>query len=241
MHKNTDMKQLFLALTCLMSGFVHAQTADEIIQSNANANGGLENFKAVKTLKMSGSVSMQGNDFSIRIQIINGRASRTDLDVMGQSVVNCYKDGKGWKINPFAGVETATDVEGDELEELKSASFIASPLIDYKSRGSSVELKGTADVEGVKCYDILLTPKDGKRPIHYFIDSKDYMIIKSTSTRNVQGNDMEVETFYSNVKEVNGLKFAHTRTMKMGGQVFQEVTFDSMELNTPVDEKVFDK
>lgn len=235
------MKKMILALTCLITGLAHAQTADEIVASNAKAIGGLDNFKALKTVKMNGEVSMQGNDFSMTLQIINGRASRTDIEVMGQSVVNCYKDGKGWKINPFAGAETATDVTADELEELRLASNIANPLIDYKSRGSSIELKGTVDVEGVKCYDILLTPKDGKHPVHYFIDTKDYTVIKSTSTRSMQGSDTEVETFYSNYKDVNGLRFAFTRTMKIGGEVFQEASFQSIELNVTIDEKIFDK
>jgi hypothetical protein len=235
------MKKMILALACLITGIAQAQTADEIVASNAKAVGGLEQFKALKTVKMTGSVSMQGNDFSMTLQIINGRASRTDLDVMGQAVVNCYKDGKGWKINPFAGAEAATDVTGDELDELKLAANIANPLVDYKSRGSSIELKGTVDVEGVKCFEILLTPKDGKHPVHYFIDTKDYTVIKSTSTRSMQGNDMEVETFYSNYKDVNGLRFAFTRTMKVSGEVFQEVTFEAIELNVAIDEKIFDK
>ena len=45
--------------------------------------GGLEAFNAVKTAKMTGTVSVQGMDLPLTIQIINGKAIRNDVDVMG--------------------------------------------------------------------------------------------------------------------------------------------------------------
>ena len=67
------------------------------------------------------------------------------------------------------------------------------------------------------------------------------MLIKSLSTRNIQAQDLEVETYYSNVKDFNGLKFALTRIQKIGGQVLQEVNFKDLQFNVAIDEKIFDK
>ncbi len=234
------MKKLLIVLLAFAFMTAQAQTADDIIQKYSNAMGGLDNFKKLKTAKFSGTVSTQGNDLPITIQIINGRAMRSDVEVMGQTITNSYKDGKGWKINPLAGVPSVTDVNGTELNELKVQSFLASQLMDYKARGYKVELSGQEDVDGTKAYKIKLTTEDNKT-ITYYIAPTSFMLIKSVGTRNLMGQDMEIEIYYSDIKDFGNLKFSLSRSQKMNGQVFQEVHFDKLELDVPVDEKIFDK
>jgi len=93
---------------------------------------------------------------------------------MGQSVINAYKDGKGWKINPFMGFETATDVEGSELIDFRSQANLANSLMDYKNLGHTVELVGKEKVEGKDAYKIKLTSKDDGRVTTFFINVTDY-------------------------------------------------------------------
>ena len=239
--KFSIMKKILFAVLSLMFISAQAQTVDEVIQKYSTAMGGLDAFNKVKTLKMAGNVSVQGMDLPLTVEIINGRAMRNDVSVMGQSITNSFKDGKGWKINPLAGVSSATDVTGTELNDFRIQSMMANPLMDYKARGHQVELLGQEDVEGVKTYKIKLTSKDDGKVTTYFISTADNMLIKSVSTREMQGQEFEVETFFSDVKDFNGLKFAMTRTQKTEGQVFQEIKYTSIELNVPIDEKIFDK
>src|SRR5215831_16492804 len=154
------MKKILFVILGFAFISANAQTADEVIQKYSAAMGGLNAFNAVKTVKMTGNVSTQGMDLPVTFLLINGRAMRNDVSVMGQSVTNSYKDGKGWKINPFAGVSTATDVTGSELNEFKTQSMLATQLMDYMARGHKVELQGQEDVDGVKAYKIKLTSKD---------------------------------------------------------------------------------
>ena len=136
------MKKIFLVLLGFAFIKAEAQTVDEIVQKYANAAGGLDNFKKIKTAKFSGTASAQGNQFPMTVQIINGRAMRTDVDVMGQSITNAYKDGKGWKVNPYAGAPTATDATPEELNEFKIQGSLVSQLMDYKDHGYKAELLG---------------------------------------------------------------------------------------------------
>ena len=235
------MKRIFFAILLLAFVSTNAQTADDVIQKYSKAMGGLAAFNAIKTMKTTGTITTQGVDLALSSQIINGKAVRTDVQAMGQSVINSYKDGKGWKINPFAGVTTVTDMTPEELIDFKSQSMIASQLMDYKARGHKVELQGQEDVEGIKTYKINLTTKDDNKVNTYFISVADNIIIKSVSTRQLQGQDLEIETFYSDIKDFNGLKFPIVRTQKMQGQVFQEIKIATIEFNVPVDEKIFDK
>ena len=234
------MKKLLVFVLLAVFGSARAQTVDDIIQKYANAMGGLDNFNTIKTAKLTGTVSAQGNDFPMTVQIINGKAMRADVDVMGQAVVNSYKDGAGWKINPFAGAPTATDATADELTEFKNQSFLATQLMDYKARGYKAELAGTEDVDGKKAYKVKLTTEGGKTDT-YYVDSATSMLTRFVGTRNMMGQDMELESSFGDVKEVNGLKFNSSRTIKYQGQTMQEVHFDKIELDVPIDEKIFSK
>ena len=235
------MKKIIFSILTLAFVSANAQTTDDIIQKYSKAMGGLAAFNAIKTMKTTGTFTTQGVDLALTSQIINGKAIRNDVQAMGQTVINSYKDGKGWKINPFAGITTVTDMTPEELIDFKSQSMIASQLMDYKLRGHKVELQGQEDVEGIKTYKIKLTNKDDNKVTTYFISVTDNTIIKSVSTRQLQGQDIEIETFYSDIKDFNGLKFPMLRIQKMQGQVFQEIKIATIEFNVPIDEKIFDK
>jgi hypothetical protein len=236
--QNIIMKKILFALLSLGMISAQAQTADEVIQKYSAAAGGLENFQKIQTVKMSGTVTAQGNDFTVTIQIVNGKSMRSDVEISGQTITNVYNGGKGWKINPFAGATTATEVTGSELNDFKTQSFLANQLMDYKSRGYKAEFTGQEDVNGSKANKIKLTTEDNKVTT-YYIDATTNMVVKSVTTRNIQGNDLEIETYFSDVKDFNGMKFSMTRTQKAQGEVFQEVHFDKIELNVPIDEKIF--
>lgn len=235
------MKKFLLALVLFSACAASAQTADEIIQKYAAAMGGLDAFKKVQTVKFTANVNVQGMDLPATIQVINGKAVRTDVEAMGQAVVNAYIDGKAWAINPFNGMETATDVEGAELLNMKSQSYLAGYLMDYKALGHTVELLGKETLEGVPTWKIKLTAKDDNRPVIYNISVDDNSLIRSMSSREVQGENVDVETWYSDKKEFGGLKFYMTRIQKMNGQAFQTISYTNVELNVPVDEKIFNK
>ena len=235
------MKKIIFAILSFAFVSAKAQTVDDVIQKYSKAMGGLAAFNAIKTMKTTGTFTTQGVDLALTSQIINGKAIRNDVQAMGQTVINSYKDGKGWKINPFAGITTVTDMTPEELIDFKSQSMIASQLMDYKLRGHKVELQGQEDVEGIKTYKIRLTNKDDNKVTTYFISVTDNTIIKSVSTRQLQGQDIEIETFYSDIKDFNGLKFPMLRIQKMQGQVFQQIKIATIEFNVPIDEKIFDK
>src|SRR5215212_3172375 len=101
------MKKLLFILFAFVFVGAKAQTTpslDEIIKNYSAALGGLDKFNALKTLKMSGTVTAQCMDLPITVLVINKKAMRSDVEVMGQTITNSYNNGKGWKVNPFMGV-----------------------------------------------------------------------------------------------------------------------------------------
>lgn len=234
------MKKLMIALFSMAITAAHAQTADEVISKYAANMGGLEAFNKVNTVKMTGSVSVQGMDLPITVQILNGKGVRSDVEVMGQTVSSGYSNGNGWKINPMQGASTPTAVSGTELSDLKSQASIASQLMDYKARGHQVELLGQEKTDGVMANKIKLTNKDDNKATIYYINTADNVLIKSVASKSMQGQEMEVSTYYSDLREFNGIKFFMTRSVQMNGEEVQAIVINKVELNVPVDEKSFE-
>lgn len=233
------MKRILPVLMCLFTQATFAQNVDELIQKYADALGGLDNIKKVETCKMTGTGTQQGITFPVTLQIINGKAMRLDVEVMGQKIINCYNNGTGWKQNPFEGIESPTEVVDDELAELKSQTYLANPLIDYKERGNTVELAGTENINGTDASKIILTDAATGKKTTYYLDAQTSMPIKTVSTRDINGMEMEVETFSDDLKDINGLKFFMSRSQKIDGQEILSIKFDKVELNVPIDESIF--
>ncbi len=234
------MKKIVAALLSFAFVSVNAQTADEVIQKYATNMGGLDAFNKVSTVKFSGTLVSQGKSYPLTIQIVNGKSMRTDVEVNGQTVNSVYNNGTGWKLNPFDGTTTPTEVTGTELASLKAQASFANNLMDYKKRGHQVELLGQEDVEGVKAFKIKLTSKDDGKVTTYFISTVDYILVRSDSKQKIQANEYDAESYYSNIKEVNGLKIMMNFVRKIQGQVFQEVKYDKADLNIPIDAKIFE-
>jgi hypothetical protein len=237
------MKRIVLAVLAFGILTAQGQTVDEIIQKYSANLGGLDAFNKIKTAKLTGTFTTQGMDFPITIQIVNGKASRLDMNIesMNAQVINVYNNGKAWKQNPFAGAPTPTAVEsGPEYNDLKVQSMFAPVLMDYKARGHKVELQGQEKVEGVNTFKIVLTAKEDGRVTNYYISTTDYTLIKSSTDREVQGQTVTLESFYSDLKTINGVKIFMARDQKMNGEVFQTTKFTSVELDVPVDNKIFE-
>lgn len=234
------MKRLLFALFTFTTLAANAQTADEVIQKYSAALGGLDAFNKVTSAKMTGTFTQQTMDMPVVTQIINNKAARTDIEVMGYKIINVYNNGTGWNQNHFAGIETPTELTGAELRDAKAQASLVNHLMDYKNRGHKVEIApAQEDVEGVKCYKISLTNKDDGKITYYYISANDYMLIKSVTSRELQGQDVDVETFYSDFKEFNGLKFSMTKIQKIMGQEFAVIKYTSIELNVKIDESIF--
>jgi hypothetical protein len=112
--------------------------------------------------------------------------------------------------------------------------------MDYKKRGHQVVLAGEEVIDGIKTHKIKLTSKDDGKHTIYYISTIDYMLVRSDSKQKIQGSEYDAQTFYSDTKDISGLKFSAHFVRKIDGIVFQEVKYDKIELDVPVDEKLFE-
>lgn len=231
---------LLFAFTLLFTVAASAQTVDEIIKKSADARGGLPKIKAIKSLKVTGKLTIAGPGVELPITIQQKRpgAFRMDATFQGQAVVQAYDGENGWQVNPFQGISDPDKMAGDDLKEAQEQADMDGPLVDYKEKGHTVELVGKEDLEGTPAYKLKLTLKTGD--VRYiYIDAANYLELKVTAKRRSPGGEQEVDIYPGNYKPVNGVLFPFSTEQKVGGQTQIQITVDKIEIDVPVDDAVF--
>ena len=91
-------------------------------------------------------------------------------------------------INPFTGGDEPQKMPDDEAKAFVERADIDGPLVDYKAKGSTVELQGTEDVSGSPAYKLKITTKSGS--VQYlFVDAKTFLDSKTMLTQTQGGQE----------------------------------------------------
>jgi len=231
---------LVAGLIALLCSVLSAQTVDEIIAKNIQARGGIDKIKSVKTLRSTGTMSM-GGGMEAPGSMIQKRPdmARLEFTVQGLTAVQAYDGKDAWQIMPFMGKKDPELMSGDDKKDIVENADIDGPLVDYKSKGNTVELLGKEKVEGTDAYKLKITLKDGD-VINDYIDADSFLEIKQETKRMVRGSEREIESSLGDYKEVNGLMFAFAMENGIkGGTEKEKLTISKIELNVPVDDSIF--
>ena len=226
---------LFAVAAMMSIQSVKAQTADEVIDKYLTALGGKEKILSLKSVKKVGSLNVQGMDVGVTVTRVQGVGSRNDISVPGMGegfqVVNPMK---GWDFMPFMGQASPEEVSVDKLKSSLSLLDIQGSLVNYKEKGSQVEMSGKEKVENAECYKLKLTDKQGVIST-LFIDSKSNYLVKSIITAKSSNGDINTELSFGDFKKTEeGYIFPFSEVMERG-----TIIFTSIETNRPVDEKIF--
>jgi hypothetical protein len=235
-------KWLWLTVIFFLPLTAGAQTAEEIVSRGLAARGGIEKIKAVHSERITGTISFgTEGEGPFLVQLKRPGKMHVEFTIQGRTLVRVY-DGKsaGWIINPFAenkGVQAMTE---KDLENISDESDFDGPLVDYKAKGSQIELQGKEDVEGKPAYHLKLTTKNGEVR-SYFLDAGSYLLVKWEGTRKSGDKEVPWESFFHDYREVNGLKFAfEIDSEAVGMDLKQKIIAEKIEVNPPLDDALFD-
>ncbi len=230
------LKNLALAAAAMVSmQAVQAQTADDVVNKYIEALGGKEKLMELKSVKMTGGLSVQGMDIGITVTILNGKGSRMDISVPGMGEgYQIMTPTKGWSYMPFQGQTSPEEVDEDRVKSGQAQLDMQGSLLGYKEKGHQVELLGKETSDGIECFKLKMTNKNGKVST-LFIDAKTYYRVKSVTMATMNGEEREVETTYSDFRKTpEGFVFPFSQTTPNG-----PITYTSVEVNKPVDESIF--
>lgn len=226
-------------MLCLLmvagASMAQAQTVDEIIAKNIEAMGGKEKLASLNSVKISGTLNVQGFDVELTTTILNQKGSRNDINVpgMGEGYI-ILTPTKGWNYLPFQGMTAPEELTEDQVKTRASQLDIQGPLFNYKEKGNQVELVSTDQNGENKLYKLKVTYKNGKVS-YFFIDSKTFYRVKTVTTVEANGESVEIETTYSDFRKTReGYVFAYSNTSQQG-----TTTVTAIEVNKPVDENIF--
>jgi hypothetical protein len=153
--------------------------------------------------------------------------------------VRAYDGQNGWALMPFLGTPDAVPITGRELLEFGDQADIDGGLVDYKTKGNTIELLGKEKVDGADAYKLRLTRKNGDTDTVY-LDAGTYLEIKEEGQHTVQGNLKDFETHISDYRDVNGVKFPYVIVSGIkGAPEQQKLAIDKVELNVPVEAGAF--
>jgi len=215
-------------------------TVDEIVAKYLEAIGGRDKLKAIQSMKMTGKMVMgQGMEAPFTLEMKRPKGVRMDFTFQGMTASSAFDGEKGWRVIPFQGRTDPEPLSADEIKQVKDQADIDGPLVDYKDKGSTVDLVGRESVEGADTYHLKITNKDGDVR-NMYLHADEFLPIKETMKRTLHGNEMELETSVGEYKDVGGLKFPHSvETKAKGMPTGQAMVIEKIELNVPVDSSRF--
>jgi outer membrane lipoprotein-sorting protein len=227
-------------LLCIFISGMFAQTPDELVNKYIEARGGLQKIKSVSSMRMTGSMSMASLEVPITMLMKRPNSVRMEFTVKGSTGIRAFDGTTGWTLMPFLGTPGPVALTGTELRDLQDQADIDGALVDFKAKGNKLELAGKENVQGADAYKLKVTRSSGAVEWIY-LDATTYLDIKEDATHTIQGTEREVETFISDYRNVDGLKFpfAVQSGVKDAPDQQQKLTIDKVEINVPLEPALF--
>jgi len=208
-------------------------SAAQIVDKNVAARGGLQAWRAVKTLVMEGEMSAGGNQRSalpvpvpgrktaalptdprpkdevqlpFKLTLQRPRKERFELQFRNQTALQVFDGDNGWKLRPYLNRRVVEPYTADELKAASTQASLDGYLIDYAAKGTRIELEGTEKVENRDTYRLKLT-LNGGQAIHVWIDAQTFLETKIEGRpRRLDDILHPVEVYYRDYRAVNGLQ-----------------------------------
>lgn len=222
-----------MVMALVFAQFAQAQTVDDVINKHIAALGGKENLSKLQNVITEGSLSVQGVEIGVTLTMVNNKLARQDIFVNGMTGFDMLTDKEGWTYMPFNGMQKPEPKTADDVKEGLSDLDIAGPLVDYAAKGNKVELLGKEDVDGTECFKLKVTLASGKDET-YFIDPATNMIIRTKKMQKANGQETEVQSDFSDYRDVEGVKMPYSI-----GLPFGTLLITSIKVNQTIPESAY--
>lgn len=231
---------IVLAAVSCLSVFTYAQTAEELINKNIEAKGGMDKIKAIKSYRITGKLR-GGGGFTAATMQQNERPNlvRETFSLQGMTAVTAYDGTTGWQIQPFGGHKDPELMGEDDLRDLLLDADFDGPLVDYKEKGNTVEFLGHDVVDGDDALRLKVTQKNGDI-IYYYLDPDTFLEIRKEVQEFIRGSIRETVWEMGSYKPVAGVMFPFSISQgSKANPAAQTTTVEKIEVNVPLDKADF--
>src|SRR5512139_354505 len=218
-------------------------SADQIIERNIAARGGLPAWRAVQTLTFTGQLEAGGKQntpLPFVMEMKRPHKSRLEIRFRDQTAFQVYDGSQGWKVRPFLNRDDAEPFTPSEAKLAETWAELDGPLVDYASKGTQITLEGIEAVDGHDAYKLKLTLKGGAER-NVWIDAKTFLEVKiDGDPRKMDGKLRKVAIFYRDFKSENGLIVPHVlETVVEGVRQSHKMTIEKVAVNAPLEDSLF--
>jgi hypothetical protein len=235
-----------MVLACAQAA--QAQTAEDIIEKSIAALGGRAALGKIKTSVMTGTITLTtpAGDIPGTIEIYNAAPNKlrtvikADLSQFGAGplTVDQRFDGtSGYVLDTLQGNR---DITGNQLDNMRNSAF-PHLFLAYKGMGQTVKLAAKEKIGDRDAYVLIFEPTAGSI-VKQYVDAESLLPVRAMVTVNVPqlGQDVEQTAEPSDFRDVGGMKVPHKLRVSSSVQGFT-VEFAKVEVNIPIDEKMFSK
>jgi hypothetical protein len=203
--------------------------AKDLIQRYAKEIGS-DAWKSHKSARLKETLELTGMGMKMDIEaasIFDGRHYLMKMTIPGMGEAISGFDGtSAWMKEPTMGARILSGAEAEQVNE--EADPEASSRLT-KNIVSSETVEKTS-MNGAECYKVKHTWKSG-RVTHDCFGVSDGLLVASTAKQVSAMGEMEITQFYSDYKEMGGIKRATVTTGQMMGQQIKR-TLTSWEWDT---------
>jgi outer membrane lipoprotein-sorting protein len=231
-----------IAALALVTAVAHAQTVDEIVAKNIEAKGGVALLEATTSVRLVARGSMQvpgtaqGTETRITSLMKRPYLFRNEMELSGQKLIQGFDGTTLWM--SVGGMPAQVLPAGPQTEALKSSSQIDPPLLNYKEKGTKIELAEPETANGRTLHHLIVTPKVGP-PMHYYVDAETNLEAKMVIDTEEQGQKMRMEMRFSDFKEIDGRTVPFLITQYVNGQRVGQMIIENVEFNVPMEDSLF--
>jgi hypothetical protein len=230
---------MLAAVSCL-SVLAYGQNAEELVNKNIQAKGGIEKIKAIKSIRLTGKLNGGGGFTAATLQE-NERPNlvRETFSLQGMTAMTAYDGTTGWQIQPFGGHKDPEFMGEDDLKDLLLDADFDGPLVDFKEKGNTVEFLGHDVVDGDDALRLKVTLKDGDI-VYYYLDPDTFLEIRKEVQEFVRGSVRESVTEMGSYKPVAGVMYPYSISQgSKANPAAQTTTIEKIEVNVPIDKADF--
>ena len=230
---------LLLAVPCFNPA-ASSQTAEELVNKNIEAKGGMDKMKAIKTWRMTGTLIAGGTRATVGQVNMRPNLVRETFSLQGMTAVQAYDGSAAWQVQPFGGRKDPQLMGEDDTRDLLMDSDFDGPLVDYKDKGNTVEYLGHDVVDGDDALRLKLTLKNGDI-IYYYLDPDTYLEIRKETQEFIRGSVRENVSDLGSYKPIAGVMypFSIASGPKNDSSSRQTVTVEKIEVNVPLERSEF--
>jgi hypothetical protein len=230
------MKKLIFVLTGLIAVVViNAQSLEEIVKKYSAANK-QDRISGLKTLKITGNMSMMGMEMPMVMWMKNPNKIKTVTSMSGKDMISVFDGEKGYQINPFAGSGDPVEMTPEQAKQTLNSNVFQNYMMNYFKNGQ-LTLAGEENVKDKPAYK-LIAKIEGGIIVDLFIDKASFLLVKTASTVNQGGISVAMESFPSDYTETNGVLLPMKTTTSSSGMEFV-INFTKVEVDIPMDDTVF--